>query len=94
MTTKLNEEKIAENLEQLEGWTRKNEKYIQRTWEFGDFDEAMTFINKVADVARKLDHHPELFNVYNRVRLEMSTHDADGLTDKDFHFAQLANSLG
>ena len=64
-----------------------------RSWEFADFEDAMSFILAVADVARALDHHPNLANVYNRVELRVSTHDAGGLTSLDFEFADRVSRI-
>jgi 4a-hydroxytetrahydrobiopterin dehydratase len=63
-------------------------KGIQRTLVFADFNQAFAFMTQVALVAEKQDHHPEWFNVYNRVEIRLSTHDAQGLTDRDFRLAQ------
>lgn len=75
------------------GW-RLDGVHLKRGYEFGDFDEAMVFINQVADIARDLDHHPDLSNVYNRVQLAVTTHDAGGLTALDRTFAIRVNALG
>lgn len=83
----LTDNEIQEKLNQLSGWQRDGQA-IKKEWTFGDFGEAITFINKVADLAEAQNHHPELFNVYNRVSLRFSTHDAGGLTEKDFQIAQ------
>lgn len=80
---KLSEQEITEKLQQLCGWTRDGE-VIRRRWEFEDFRAAIAFINQVADIADQHDHHPELFNVYNQVELRYSTHEAGGLTERDF----------
>lgn len=66
---------------------------IQRDLTFSDFDAAMAFLVALADVARRLDHHPDLYNVYNRVTLRLSTHDAGGLTERDFAFAAGADEV-
>lgn len=76
----------------LPSWSLEG-SWLVRAYEFGDFDEAMDFILKVADVARALDHHPNLSNVYNRVELRVSTHDAGGLTALDFEFASRVSKL-
>lgn len=83
---KLTSEEIQKRLQGLEGWVLDGDA-IKKTWMFKDFREAMAFINKVAELADRFDHHPELFNVYNRVELRFSTHDAGGLTEKDFTIA-------
>lgn len=63
---------------------------IARKFEFRDFNEAFGFMTRAALVAEKLDHHPEWFNVYNRVTIDLTTHDAGGITAKD---AELARKL-
>lgn len=91
--SRLDEAGISAGLETVPGWRREGDA-IRRDYEFGDFDEAMAFINRVADVARALDHHPDLSNVYSRVGLTVSTHDAGGLTALDFEFARRVDALG
>jgi len=60
---------------------------IQRSYRFTDFNAAFGFMTRVALLAEKLDHHPEWFNVYNRVDVTLATHDADGVTDRDVQLA-------
>ncbi len=83
----MTEQEIQQNLAELNGWELDGNA-IKKAWQFRDFAEAMRFINQVAELAEKHDHHPELFNVYNRVELRFSTHDAGGLTPKDFAIAR------
>lgn len=83
---KLSNEEIQQKLQSISGWDLDGEA-IKKEWKFSDFKEAMQFINKVADLANEHDHHPELFNVYNQVSLRFSTHDAGGLTQRDFRIA-------
>ncbi len=65
-------------------WSLSREgKAIERTFTFGDFSEAWGFMNRVALLAESQDHHPEWFNVYNRVEITLTTHDADGLSQRD-----------
>lgn len=94
MAERLDEATLESALKTLEHWAINDEGKLQRTWKLDDFDAAMHLINAVADIARDLDHHPELFNVYNQVRIELTTHDAGGLTQKDVDFARRANALG
>jgi 4a-hydroxytetrahydrobiopterin dehydratase len=70
----------------LDGWTLEGDA-ITRTWVFTDFLTAVRFINDMAPHAEELDHHPELFTVYDRVEVKLTTHDAGGLTDYDFALA-------
>lgn len=90
MGTTLSDDEIADRLESLEGWTRDGDE-IQRSLEFDGFNEAVGFINRIAEHADEADHHPEIFNVYNQVDLTLTTHDAGGLTDKDFDLAEKIN---
>lgn len=80
----------------LDGWELGDAK-ITRTWEFKDFLTAVAFIQAMAPHAEELDHHPELFNVYNRIEVTLNTHDAGGLTEYDFvlaaRFDEVAASL-
>ena len=73
-------------LENLKDWQFKKDG-IEKEYVFKNFIEAVGFIVKVAIVAEKQNHHPELFNVYIKVNIRLSTHDAGGLTDKDFKLA-------
>ncbi len=66
---------------------------IRRTLTFGDFAQAFAFMTRVAIVAEKADHHPEWFNVYNRVEILLTTHDADGLSARDIALAEIIDSF-
>ena len=85
-TERLDDERIEARLDELDGWTRSGDT-IERSLTFDDFTSAIDFINRIAEHAEAADHHPEIFNVYNNVDLTLTTHDADGLTDKDFDLA-------
>lgn len=75
-------------LGQLPGWTlREDGAAIMRTLKFADFNAAFAFMTRVALQAEKIDHHPEWFNVYNRVEITLTTHDADGLSTRDIALA-------
>lgn len=74
-------------------WTEKNDK-LSRTFTFKDFVDAFSFMTRVAMNAEKIDHHPEWSNVYNKVEINLSTHDAgDKVTDKDRKLAALIDKL-
>ena len=89
MVERLTEEERAAALEALPGWDLVDGRdAITRTFKFGDFNAAFGFMSRVAMVAEKMDHHPEWFNVYNRVEVTLSTHDADGLTERDIRLAK------
>ena len=79
-------------LEKLENWNFK-EGGIEKDFLFKDFTQAMGFIIKVGLQAEKMNHHPELFSVYNKVKIRLTTHDQGGLTDKDFQLATLIESV-
>lgn len=83
---RLEEFEIQNHFKDLQGWKLEGNAIV-REWQFKDFSEAMVFINQVAELAEEQDHHPELFNVYNKVILKFSTHDAGGLTTRDFRIA-------
>jgi 4a-hydroxytetrahydrobiopterin dehydratase len=87
--TRLTEAETAALLTELPGWTpREDGKAITRTFKFGDFNAAFGFLTRVALYADKHDHHPEWFNVYNRVEMTLTTHDADGLSARDAAMAR------
>jgi len=72
---------------QLDGWTGGDD-FITKVFRFEDFAQAFGFMTRIAIIADKMDHHPEWFNVYNRVDVTLTTHDAGGITDKDLTLAQ------
>lgn len=84
-------------LSDLAGWRRQSGEggsRIERTFEFGDFREAFAFLTRVAFEAEGMDHHPEITNVYNTVRLALSTHDAGNrVTETDLALARRIDSL-
>ena len=77
---------IENNITKLPGW-QLDGNAIKKEWVFKDFSEAMIFMNNVAEIAEKNNHHPEIFNVYNRVSIRFYTHDSGGLTELDFTVA-------
>jgi 4a-hydroxytetrahydrobiopterin dehydratase len=87
--TPLSQEARASLLAGLPGWTAVQDRdAIQKSFRFADFNAAFGFMTRVALQADKVDHHPEWFNVYNRVDITLSTHDANGLTQRDIDLAQ------
>ncbi|UFH47744.1 4a-hydroxytetrahydrobiopterin dehydratase [Flavobacterium galactosidilyticum] len=84
---KYSEENIKSELKELNEWRFIDNK-LEKKFKFLDFSEALGFIVRVGLLAEKNNHHPELFNVYNRVIIRLTTHDADGVTDKDIDLAQ------
>ena len=77
-------------LKELSGWREvQGRDAISRKFEFKNFNEAFAFMTRVALMAEKMDHHPEWFNVYNRVDITLSTHDAGGVSMRDIKLAKL-----
>lgn len=89
MTDKLNDKDRTEALARLDGWTPADDRdAITKAFKFKDFNAAFAFMSRVALLAEKMDHHPEWFNVYNKVEVTLTTHDAGGLSQKDIHMAR------
>ena len=87
------EHQIAAALQQLSGW-RYEDSQLKRDYRFKNFSEAFAFMTRVALAAEKMDHHPEWSNVYNKVEIKLSTHDAgDKVTDKDRKLAKLIDGI-
>ena len=81
-------------LASLDGWAYDSPVgAITKTFTFADFNEAWGFMNRAALLAEKMDHHPEWFNVYNRVEVKMTTHDAGGVTRLDIDMASAMDSF-
>ena len=89
---KLSEARVQTQLAELDGWTL-GEGSIRRDFRFEDFVSAFGWMSSVALIAQAMDHHPDWKNVYNRVAVELSTHDAGGLTELDFRLASEMNRL-
>ena len=89
---KLTDEEIQSALESVPGWKLVDGK-LHREFRFDDFVSAFGFMASVALRAEAMNHHPEWFNVYNRVSIDLSTHDAGGLTKNDFALAVAADRL-
>ena len=88
----LSEEEVQSRLQKAEYWEHDGNA-IKREWNFQNFSEAMDFINMVAVICESHNHHPEIFNAYNRVSLRFYTYDVDGLSDIDFELAMEINKL-
>ena len=94
MVEKLTPEERAAALAELSGWSEVDGRdAIQRTLTFSDFNEAFGFMTRVAIKADQADHHPEWFNVYNRVEITLSTHDAGGLSARDVALARFIDGI-
>jgi 4a-hydroxytetrahydrobiopterin dehydratase len=90
---KLNEKEIQEKMTIIdEAWKVKG-KFLHREFLFKDFVEAFSFMTAVALVAEKSAHHPNWKNTYNKLTIDLSTHDADGITTKDFNLAKVIDTL-
>lgn len=94
MAEKLTDSQRSHALESLEGWSLVEDRdAITRTFQFDDFNAAFGFMTRVALHAEAKGHHPEWFNVYNRVEVTLSTHDAGGLTELDVELARIMSQL-
>jgi 4a-hydroxytetrahydrobiopterin dehydratase len=94
MTRRLSDVERASLGATLPGWTLALDRdAIRREFRFRDFSEAWGFMTRVALLAEQMNHHPDWSNVWNMVRIELSTHDAKGLTGKDVALAQAINGL-
>jgi 4a-hydroxytetrahydrobiopterin dehydratase len=79
-------------LQSLHGWTRSGIA-IERKYEFKDFVEAMKFVNRIADAAEAAGHHPDIHIVYNKVTLQLTSHDSGGVTQRDVKMAGKINEV-
>ena len=89
----LSETEISTRLKSLPDWKIESGE-LTRTFTFKDFVGSLAFVNKGGELAEKAGHHPDIDIRYNRVRLGLVTHDAGGITAKDFDLASAANKLG
>ena len=91
-TIKLTDVEINAQLDGISGWTVENEK-LHKEFQFDSFVEAFGFMASVALIAESMNHHPEWFNVYNRVTVDLATHDAGGISALDFELAKKIDAL-
>jgi 4a-hydroxytetrahydrobiopterin dehydratase len=91
-TLPLSQEQINTLLPQLNGWVQQGQ-VIGKTFEFKNYYQTMSFVNAVAWIANREDHHPELSVSYNKCKVEYSTHDVNGLSDNDFICAAKVDAL-
>jgi 4a-hydroxytetrahydrobiopterin dehydratase len=89
---RLSQQDIEEELKNLSGWSVVNEK-LYKEFQFDNFNQAFGFMTRAAMEIEKMNHHPEWFNVYNRITVELTTHDAGGITKNDVNLAKILNSL-
>jgi 4a-hydroxytetrahydrobiopterin dehydratase len=90
--TKFTDDEVTQRIGQLPGWSLKDGK-MACEMRFENFVEAFGWMTRVAIVAESMNHHPNWSNVYNRVNIELWTHDAGGLTELDFKLAERMNAL-
>ncbi len=89
---RLSEAEIAKRLVDVPAWKRAGDA-IQRTWTFDTYPDAVSFLVRVAFLAEATNHHPDLTNSWTTVTLSLTTHDAGGLTDRDFKLAKRISAL-
>ena len=89
---KLSEEEITRQVANLDGWEVVNGK-VNKTFKFDDFIQAFGFMTRVAMEAEKMNHHPEWFNVYNTVRIDLVTHDVGGISNYDIKLAKSIDKI-
>lgn len=89
---RLTEAEITASLRSLNDWRIENGK-LHKEFRFKDFSEAFGFMTRVALIAEAMNHHPEWFNVYNQVTMELTTHDVGGISNLDFDFAERVERL-
>jgi 4a-hydroxytetrahydrobiopterin dehydratase len=89
---KLSPQDLEAHLTALDGWTLKADK-LHKEFKFASFVEAFGFMSSLALVSEAMAHHPEWFNVYNRVTIDLTTHDSGGITQNDIDWAHQANKL-
>ena len=93
MINPMNEVQITESLKSLPGWTFEDNK-LRKIYKFNDFPEAMAFLVRLSYEAENRNHHPEIFNCYNRLEIGLNTHDAGGkVTELDFDLARAAENI-
>ncbi len=90
--TRLSEEEIKSSLKKAKDWKLRGRE-IKKTYSFDDFNESISFVNKVALLAEEADHHPDILIQYDKVTLTLSTHDEGGLTERDFNLARKLDAL-
>ena len=89
---RLSQTDIDEELKNLPGWSVINEK-LHKEFQFDSFNQAFGFMTRAAMEIEKMNHHPEWFNVYNKITVDLTTHDAGGITKNDVNLARILNSL-
>jgi 4a-hydroxytetrahydrobiopterin dehydratase len=90
----LSQTEIQGKLRAVPGWELIKNKAIQKKFTFANFKDALTFVNKVGELAEQSNHHPDITINYNKVTLSVTTHDSGGLTSKDFDLAGHVEKIG
>ena len=88
----LSSETIQKELENLQGWSTVDGK-LHKEFQFTDFNQAFGFMTRASMEIEKMNHHPEWFNVYNKITVDLMTHDAGGITQNDLDLAKILNSF-
>ena len=88
----MNDPELIAQIDRLTNWQVVNGK-LNRSFKFANFIDAFGFMTKVAIIAEKMDHHPELYNVYNRVVIDLVTHDIGGISNLDIELAAKINAI-
>ena len=95
MTEKMSMTEAEGKLGTLNGWGLVQDKEaIEKSFKFKNFNQAFAFMTRVAMKAEQMNHHPEWFNVYNRVDVTLCTHDVGGISEKDFKLASFMDKVG
>ena len=89
---KLSSDTIENELKGLDGWSVINGK-LHKDFQFDDFNQAFGFMARASMHIEKMNHHPEWFNVYNKLSVDLMTHDSGGITQNDINLAKILNSL-
>ncbi|WP_169566089.1 4a-hydroxytetrahydrobiopterin dehydratase [Sneathiella limimaris] len=90
----MSDKSLQAQIAELSGWARQTDRdALQKTFTFKNFNRAFGFMTQVALKAEKMDHHPEWFNVYNRVEVTLTTHDTGGVSEKDITLARFMNEI-
>jgi len=88
MIDRLSDPQIEKSLQKLDGWERCTDRHaIQKSFKFKSFEAAWEFMSHIAQYAEEIDHHPEWSNIYNRVDIMLTTHDANGISERDIKMA-------
>jgi 4a-hydroxytetrahydrobiopterin dehydratase len=92
-TPTLTSQEITTGLQDLRGWKLNSQNRLEAEFKFKNFAEAFSFMTRIAFEAEKMDHHPDWSNSYNRVKIELVTHDSGGLTEKDLKLARKISAI-